>query len=236
MRTRHGLWATAAALALLALSGCGDATDEGQSSSRSEATPSEPSDNVQDCADVLRHNVQQPDAGAVYRPYETLAQMVAGGRTVDSVVVGTITTRAGRGFDETGEAPTEGAPSSKVVDFDDPAADWRDLEATVQAEQTLLGDAVGSVVVDWTLMGNSDTGEDAQEIGRCLEELGRVLILSWATPTGPEWHGGARVLPDPPCSVATVDPSGRLDFVFAPDAAAFVQDLDTVAKLRRALR
>ena len=188
----------------------------------------------------LRFNLART-AGGYHRPYTRLAEMlpnaVVAGETsgaTDSVVVGTIRSAVEEaGFIESGQPSTAGAPGATRTTFDDPKADWRTLRVTVAVEEVLAGERVEQLVLDWSLRGNNDNGEDAAAVARELKALGRVVLLSKALPAGPEFLGMRRTLPDPPLGVAVVGADESLAFPFADvTAAAFLDGIDTVEELR----
>lgn len=157
-------------------------------------------------------------------------------QVTDSVVVGRVVrTEAARGM--LGEPLVAGQDvRTRVVAFDDPRAAWRVLTVTVQVSETLAGAPAEQVVLDWTLLGSTDRGQDARAVGQALEDLGNLVVLSKASPNGPEFVPGRSALPSG-YGIGRLAAGGGLDFPIIvpqerPSAIAFQDGVDTLAELR----
>ena len=172
------------------------------------------------------------------------ARLQDGNTSTDSVVVGTISAVAPQaGYDELNlpNTPAVGKPGARVTAFDDPLADWRTLKVTIKVEETLAGSRTQLLDVSWSLLGSSRNGEDATAVGRALQALGRVVILSEAKPSGPEYLGIVRDVPGKEGCVLQVASDGTLSLPLAGgsaegsrivDLAAFLEGVETLDKLR----
>ena len=189
-------------------------------------------------------------AAAFSRDYARVADMLpnvkdsTGGAACDSVVVGTISSVV----DEAGyvelnlpNAPTTGRAGARVTLFDDPLAHWRTMKVTIDVEETLAGPKGSTLEFSWGVLGNSRTGQDKAAVGRALKALGRIVLITKAHPTGPEYLGIDRVLPDKVVDVMQVSADGSLSLPFAAgdggeggfvDGVAFLAGLDTLDELR----
>jgi hypothetical protein len=161
-------------------------------------------------------------------------------RVTDSVVVGRVTrTEPARGY--LGQPLVEGEDGrSRIVAFDDPRAQWRDLSVTVDVSETLAGDPVNELVLDWPIMGSSQRGEDADAVGQALKDLGTLVVLSKASPDGPEFVTERTTL-ELGYGIGVVAADNALNFpLIAADeplqAAAFQDGIDTLAELRAEAR
>jgi len=183
--------------------------------------------------------------GTFFRPYSRLAETLPnakasdGSSVADSVVVGVVSAVTNSaGFVESGRAPTSGNPSARRTAFDDPLASWRTLRVTIDVKEVVAGPAVGTLSLDWPILGSSGRGDDGAAIGRALKELGTVLVMSHAQPTGPEYLGLVRKIADPAYGLGVVATDGSLSFPLVEggqaDAMAFMGDIDTLGELRSA--
>jgi hypothetical protein len=157
-------------------------------------------------------------------------------QVTDSVVIGRVVrTEPAHGM--LGEPLVAGEDvRSRVVAFDDPRAAWRVLSVTVQVTETLAGTPADELVLDWTLLGPSDGGQDARVVGKAFEDLGTLVVLSKAAPTRPEFVPGRSPLPSG-YGIGRVAADGGLDFPLiapneGPSAAAFQDGIDTLSELR----
>lgn len=183
-------------------------------------------------------------SGDYVRGYTHLAEALPNAKDVrghavhDSVVLGTVSgVEDGAGYDELGRPGTAGHPGARVVAFDDPTADWRTLQVTLAVTETLGGTSTSTLALSWPIGGSTAVGQDATAIGRALRDLGTVVVLSAANPTGPEFLGITRQIPEPAVGLLTVAADGTLGFPFAEegfDAAAFTDGVDTLDELRSA--
>lgn len=185
----------------------------------------------QDLAESLpnvRHAFDaDPDAG------QPLSDSVVLGRVVEVV--------RHRGFIESGHAGTAGRPGAMATAYEDPAADWRTVRLTIKVTEVLAGPASAELAIDFGLMGSVASGEDDRHVECTFEELGEVVAITRANPSGPEFLDIPRQLADEPFGLATVDPDGRLAFPFAPGgpdrtSEEFAGGVDTIEKLRRVVR
>lgn len=188
----------------------------------------------------------QASPGSFLRGYTRLVETLPnakwpdGTSVNDSAVVGTVTSATARaGYDESGRPGTAGHAGARVTSFDDPLADWRTLNVTVDVEETLAGQKSSQLVFSWPLMGNSLNGEDQAAVERTLKGLGRIVVLSTARPAGPEYLGISREVPDRPYGIVAVAADGSLSLPLAggdtapqPQAATFLGSVDTLAELR----
>jgi hypothetical protein len=129
---------------------------------------------------------------------------------------------------------------TRVVAFDDPRAAWRVLSVTVDVSETLAGSPVDELELDWVVLGSSQRGENAEAVERALKDLGTLVVLSKASPSGPEFVPGRSPLSSG-YGIGRVGSEGRLDFPLispqeGPSAAAFQEDLDTLDELRAEAR
>lgn len=193
--------------------------------------------------EALRKNVD-PSAGSYHQPASKLIDLLPNAKSVDgetlsdSVVVGEFSRIApGDGFIESGGAPTPGRPSASRTSFTHPDASWRTLRVTVSVATVLAGPRMSTVDIDWPLLGSTKQGEDADVVGRELRSLGRVLVISQSVPSGAEYAGLKRQIPDRQYGLAVVSSDGVLSFpLIAGDsgtaAEAFMDGVDTVTELR----
>lgn len=157
-------------------------------------------------------------------------------QVTDSVVVGGVV-RTEPAYGMLGEPLVAGEDvRTRVVAFDDPRAAWRVLSVTVQVTETLAGAPADELVLDWTLLGPSDGGQDARAVGQAFEDLGTLVVLSKASPTRPEFVPGRTPLPSG-YGIGRVADDGGLDFPLiapneGPPAAAFQDGIDTLSELR----
>lgn len=192
-----------------------------------------------------------PDGADTFRPYERLADMlpnvghvsrlapksppyyvtdsVVRGRAVDIVEDGA--------FVETGVAATEGRPGAKPTDYDDPSADWRTLEVSVDVSEVLAGAQTSRLTFTLPLLGSSASGQDGTAVARALFDLGELVVFSRQNPGGPEYVGIARQLPDPPFGLAQVDERDNISFPLAGQqggktSTQFSAGVNTLSDLR----
>lgn len=217
------------------------------STSRTTTTGAGSTERERDRA-VLADQLAGHPPGSAVRSFDRLAETLPNARfsdgsaLTDSAVAGRVTEVShGRGFDETGQAPTQGRPGARIVGFGDPAADWRTLQVTVRVDQVLAGPASREIVLDWPVMGSSDDGEDAAAAARALRGLGRVVVLSQAVPSAAEYLGLRRQIPDRPYGLGLVAHDGALSFPFIDprdggsiDGPTFMAGVDTLAELQAA--
>lgn len=239
-------WATVAS----GLVACGAVTssDSSDSAASAERPPtSQRTVGVEEARAAVRRSID-PGNGSVFRPYEDLAGLLAS-RGMDAVLVGSVVdVQPDRGFDEVRDPASSASdpPSSDVVAFDDPRADWRTVRVTVRVDRTLTGVSGGSgaqgrsVTIDWPLLGGvgRDQADRWTDVAQGLRDLGPVLLLTSAEPDEPAYLLD-RVLVDPPYSIATIAEDGGLDLPLAPDARTatrFLDGLDTVSEVEDALR
>jgi hypothetical protein len=205
-------------------------------------------DPAADRAALLRNVGDNP--GAFVRDYTRLADMLpnvkdaSGGVASDSVVVGRVTAvaeEAGYVILNLPGTGVSGSPGARVTSFDDPSADWRTINITVAVEETLAGAKVSTVHLSWPALGSTAKGQDAAAIGRALQALGRVVIVSKALPAKPEYLGVDREIPDKEAGIIQVAPGGALSLPLAAgtggeggsvDTTSFLAGLDTLDELR----
>lgn len=202
---------------------------------------------------VARAALGQEGLGSAtfYRPYERLRDFLPNVRFVgpnpdeepfqptDSVVVGRVTrVERGPGYADSGQAPQRGAPGFDRVSHGSPRVAWRDVLITVDVDEVLAGERNNTITVSLGVGGTVERGVKAEDLGRDLRDLGRVVIFSKAQPPGEEYLGRERLLPDRELGVATIDAEGKLSFPFAEGAWArdFVSDVSTLGALREACR
>lgn len=201
-----------------------------------------------DAVQVLRFGILTGGSSSV-RPWSTLRGVLpnveyaydSGGRQMreqitDSVVVGRVV-RTEPAYGMRGEPLVAGEDvRSRVVAFDDPRAAWRVLSVTVEVSETVAGTPAEELVLDWTVPGPSDRGPDAVIVGRALEELGTLVVLSKASPDRPEFVPGRAPLSSG-YGVGRVAADGRLDFPLIGSqeglsGAAFMGSITTLPELR----
>lgn len=157
-------------------------------------------------------------------------------QATDSVVVGRVV-RSEPGYGMLGQPLVEGEDvRTRQIAFDDPRAAWRILSVTVQVSETLAGAPAEELILDWTILGPSQRGQDARTVGQALEDLGTIVVLSKASPSRPEFVPGRSALGSG-YGIARVAAEGRLDFPLivpneGPTAAAFQDGIDTLSELR----
>lgn len=194
---------------------------------------------------ALRKNVD-PTVGSTHQAARTLVDMLPNAKAADgtslsdSVIVGQLAdVSPGDGFVESGEGPTTGRPSATRTSFSDAQASWRTLRLTFSVSSVVAGPRFASVEIDWPLLGSARQGEDAERIGQELRSLGRVLVISQAVPSGAEYAGLKRQIPDRQHGLGVVGSDGSISFpLIAGDsgttAAAWAGGVDTLAELRTA--
>jgi hypothetical protein len=234
-RRRRTIWSgavtTAVVVAGLALAGSGTSPVE-----HKQLT-------AQSDRQALRLNIEANNSGGFSRPYDDFAHMLTDleSASVDSVVVGRVVkVDAGVGFLEGDGGPSAGGASKTLTAFDDPDASWRTMTVTVSVATYLSGDGPSDLILDWPLRGDTADGEDWTAVARGLKGLGQILLLSDGLPESPGYTGLSRLAVDLPYSIATVDDTGKIDFVFAdgsngPTSNDFVGVLDTVGEVHEAL-
>lgn len=195
-------------LGLALLTGCG--------STRATSSPTDGDRRA------LSNNINPDLAGAFLRSYSTLAEMLAGASdspgAADAVTVGRITEVApGNGYIDQVSPLTQGGSGPKVVDFDSSEANWRTLHVTVAVEESLGGESMQSLILDWRIFGSSRDGEDWKAISRALLGSGKVMVMSKQLPDSPEFGGLRRILTDPPYQFAQLDDVGRITFPYIED-------------------
>lgn len=157
-------------------------------------------------------------------------------QVTDSVVVGRVV-RSDPGYGMLGEPLVAGEDvRTRMVAFDDPRAAWRILSVTVKVSETLAGAPAEELVLDWTILGPSQRGQDARTVGQALEDLETIVVLSKASPSRPEFVPGRSPLSSG-YGIARVAAEGGLDFPLivpeeGPTAAAFQDGIDTLSELR----
>src|SRR4051812_15317712 len=194
---------------------------------------------------VLIHGVAtSPASGSVYRPTDyTISTVIPGqrGDVSDSVVVGKISSVT-HGFGYVLKDPPPSGEVAGRVDYDDPAAQWRNLHVTIDASETLAGPQMTTITIPWAVLGNSQSGEDAEAAARALKGLGRVVVFTNSVPPNlVSWDGLRRIANDRPYNVGTVDDHDVLHFPFinsteGPSETAFLGDVTTLARLRAAAK
>lgn len=200
-----------------------------------------------DAVQVLRAGI--PTGGSSVRPWSTLRGVLpnvdyaydSAGRQMreqitDSVVVGRVV-RTEPAYGMRGEPLVAGEDvRTRVVAFDDPRAAWRVLSVTVEVSETVAGAPADELVLQWTVLGPSDRGQDARAVGRALEDLGTLVVLSKASPSSPEFVPGRTALSSG-YGIGRVAADGGLDFPLigpqeGPAAAAFMDSITTLPELR----
>lgn len=199
---------------------------------------------------ALERNIRVGGGGSFARPYSRLVEMLPnakdrqGSSISDSVVLGVVdSVRDGAGYVESGQAPTAGHPGARVTTFNDPLADWRSIQVVVAVKETIAGQPTDELVISWPLMGNSLRGDEKEAVARALKALGEVVVFSTTRPSGPEFLGIGREIPDREYGIAVLGDDGGLRFPFigegasgAAKASEFAGDLDTLAALRTAAK
>jgi hypothetical protein len=157
-------------------------------------------------------------------------------QATDSVVVGRVV-RTAPAYGMLGQPLVEGEDvRTRQIPFDDPRAAWRILSVTVQVSETLAGTPAEELILDWTILGPSQRGQDARTVGQALEDLGTIVVLSKASPSRPEFVPGRSPLGSG-YGIARITAEGRLDFPLivpneGPTAASFQDGIDTLSELR----
>lgn len=89
------------------------------------------------------------------------------------VVLGTVVKAKGiQGFYVPGDGPTADASSGTPIDFDDPRAQWRVIDATIQVK-----DAVGLDPADVIDVGIVISDRDTNSLVRGVKSLGEVVVV-----------------------------------------------------------
>lgn len=195
-----------------------------------------------DPSSALAENLEG-GAGTYNRMAKSLVELLpnavydGGGRASDSVIVGEfVSYKEGASYDQDGGGPAVVGGSSAgaaILDFDDPAAEWRTIRVTFSVIQVVAGQQVDTLTVDWPLLGNSADGDDAVAVTKGLKALGRVVVISKKVTGGPEQLGLQRRIADPAFGIGTLGPNGVLSFPFDDDAVAgFTGGINTLSELK----
>src|SRR5438045_4154462 len=164
----------------LAISGCGGGHDP-----------------KSDFAALLKGVETAHASGSVYRPAGYKITDILPGRPgdeSDSVVVGTVSSVThGYGY-ALKNPPPEGGEVAARVDYHDAAAHWRNLDVTINVSETVAGRQMTTITIPWAVLGNEQSGDDADAVARALKGLGRIVVFTHSVPANlASWDGLRRI-------------------------------------------
>jgi hypothetical protein len=198
-----------------------------------------------DFAALLKSVEGSQASASVYRPPDyTITDLLPGrrGDGSDSLVVGTVSSVThGYGY-ALKDPPPEGGEIAVRVNYDDRAAQWRNLEVTIDVSETIAGPQMTSVTIPWAVLGNDHSGDDAEAAARALRRLGRVVVFTQKVPAHlASWDGLPRVAGDRSYNLGTIDEHDGLHFPFinvaeGPSEADWLGDTKTLDRLRAAAK